>query len=86
MFRQTAENTSGRLLQCDLFVKPGGFVSVEHLHPRQEERFEIVQGRVHVRVNREERIAECGDVVAFRPVFPISGGMPVMKNCTCWWK
>lgn len=67
VFRKTAQDTNGELLECDLFVKPDGFVAVEHLHPRQEERFRIVVGRMRFMLDGEERFYEAGDVVVIPP-------------------
>ncbi len=42
VFRRTAGETGGRLLRLEMFASPGGAAPPEHLHPRQEERFETV--------------------------------------------
>ena len=67
VFRQTSAETGGALLQCDLFVKPRGFVPIEHIHPRQEERFQILKGRMRVLLNGEERFFEQGELVVVPP-------------------
>ncbi len=67
VFRQTARETNGELLQFDLFLRPGGSVPVEHVHGRQEERFEIVNGSVGFRVAGREQIAEVGQVLTVAP-------------------
>jgi len=36
-------------------VEPHGFVAAAHVHPNQEERFEIVAGTLGLRVGGEER-------------------------------
>ena len=61
-WRQVAADTDGALLQGDLFAKPGGFVAAAHVHPKQEERFEVVAGSLTLRVGRQERTLEAGDV------------------------
>ena len=45
-WRQVAADTDGELLQGDLWLRPGGFIAAEHVHPLQEERFEILAGTV----------------------------------------
>jgi mannose-6-phosphate isomerase-like protein (cupin superfamily) len=47
----TGGETGGRLSRCAMRVRPGGFVAVEHVHPRSEERFEVLDGRMHVCVD-----------------------------------
>ena len=44
IFRQTAATTGGKLVGVDFYMRPGAFVAAEHIHPRQEERFEVIAG------------------------------------------
>jgi quercetin dioxygenase-like cupin family protein len=67
VFRETARDTGGELLRLDFFVAPGGFLSNEHLHPRQEERIEVLSGLVRCRLGAEERSLGAGEVVAVPP-------------------
>jgi quercetin dioxygenase-like cupin family protein len=60
-FLRTAAKTNGELLQLMLSVKPRGFVAAEHEHPRQEERFEVVSGRMRFRIRGIERVVGAGD-------------------------
>lgn len=41
VFRKTAQDTSGELLQVDWISEPGWTTGPDHVHPRQEERFEV---------------------------------------------
>ena len=41
IFRQTAADTDGELLAFELVLAPGGAVPGAHVHPEQEERFEV---------------------------------------------
>jgi hypothetical protein len=50
VFRKTARETSGELLQVDWIGEPGWTTGPDHIHPRQEERFEILSGRLGLRV------------------------------------
>jgi quercetin dioxygenase-like cupin family protein len=61
-FRATGAQTAGRYAEADLFVGPGGYAAAEHIHPFQEERFEIKKGVVRLRVNGAERELLPGDV------------------------
>jgi quercetin dioxygenase-like cupin family protein len=54
-FLLTGRETSGELLRIDMRVQPGGFAAGEHVHPDQEERFEITSGEITLRVDGKER-------------------------------
>jgi mannose-6-phosphate isomerase-like protein (cupin superfamily) len=60
-FRKTAEDTGGELLRIEALVEPRGFAAAEHVHPRQEERFEILSGEIRYRVGGVERVAGPGE-------------------------
>ncbi|MFN8538409.1 MAG: cupin domain-containing protein [Thermomicrobiales bacterium] len=75
VFRKTAAETNGELLQFDLYVKPGGYVTVEHIHARQSERFDILSGTLDYRVGSEpEKQARPGQS------FVVPAGAPHV-----WW-
>lgn len=61
VFLQTAAEAAGERLEADLFVKPGGFVAAEHVHPHQEERFTVHVGTIRLRIGGEERIYGSGE-------------------------
>ncbi len=63
VFLKTARDTGGELLQVDFFMKPGGFVAAEHVHSRQEERFEVLSGSVRFRMNGQDRNVSAGETV-----------------------
>lgn len=54
VFRKTARDTNGELLQYDEFLKRGGRGPREHIHPYQEERFEILSGTARIGVRGQE--------------------------------
>jgi len=54
----------------ETIVRPGGFVAAAHVHPYQSERFEVLQGRLGVRVGDREVLAEPGDVAVVSPGTP----------------
>jgi quercetin dioxygenase-like cupin family protein len=62
IFRKTAKDTDGELLQADVIMKPHGFVAAEHVHPLQEERFEVLSGSVKFRVNGVNREVHSGEI------------------------
>jgi mannose-6-phosphate isomerase-like protein (cupin superfamily) len=53
VFRKTADETGGRVVIVETFVQPNGFVVAAHVHPGQEERFEILRGAVGFRIGRK---------------------------------
>ncbi len=62
-FRKTAADTGGELLEIDVELAADGHVPGMHVHPAQEERFEILSGRVKFRKGLRTIVAEAGDVV-----------------------
>jgi mannose-6-phosphate isomerase-like protein (cupin superfamily) len=63
IFRQTAADTDGELLAIELVLAPGGAVPGAHVHPEQEERFEVVSGTMGFRLGMKKVIAEAGETV-----------------------
>jgi mannose-6-phosphate isomerase-like protein (cupin superfamily) len=61
LFRKTSSDTGGEAIVLETFVKPGGFVAAAHVHPHQEERFEVLGGSVGFRLGREELVAGPGE-------------------------
>ena len=53
--------TGGRLARAEMWVRPGGGVFVEHLHPKSEERFEVVRGRMILELGHEARVLLGGE-------------------------
>jgi mannose-6-phosphate isomerase-like protein (cupin superfamily) len=54
----------------ETIMRPDGFVAAAHVHPLQSERFEVVQGRLGLRVRDREILAGPGDVVTVEPGTP----------------
>ena len=63
VFRKRARDTGGELLELNLYLAPGGFIAAPHVHPNQEERFEVSGAEVIFRVGRDERRYKPGEVV-----------------------
>jgi mannose-6-phosphate isomerase-like protein (cupin superfamily) len=63
VFTKTAAETNGEYVSFECFVQPSGFVAAAHVHPFQEERFEILEGGVTFKVNGQELPTTTGDVV-----------------------
>lgn len=60
VFRKTSRETGGEAVVVEAFVKPNGFVAAAHVHPHQEERFQVLTGSVGFRVGREKLVAGPG--------------------------
>jgi quercetin dioxygenase-like cupin family protein len=74
VFRKRSRDTGGELLEFHLYLAPGGFIAAAHVHPNQEERFEVGGAAVMIRAGREERLYQPGEVAVVPP------GVPHM-----WW-
>src|ERR687897_864419 len=74
VFRKTAQETSGELLQVDWIGSPGWTTGPDHVHPRQDERFEVLSGRLGLRVGGVERVHSVGEVI----------GAPAGSAYTAW--
>jgi len=60
VFRKTSRDTGGEAVVIETFVQPNGFVAAAHVHPSQEERFEIVRGTVGFKIGRKKLVAGPG--------------------------
>lgn len=58
------------LLEMEASYPGNGQMPPEHLHPRQEERFEVLEGTVRVVVDGEERTHATGDAFVVPPGTP----------------
>ena len=72
-FLTTASEGGGELLRMEFRMDPGGFVAAERLHPRQEERFRVLDGAVRFRIEGVERDAVPSDEVV------VAAGTPHMR-------
>jgi quercetin dioxygenase-like cupin family protein len=66
-FRKTSAETGGEYLEIDVELTPDGAVPGMHVHPQQEERFEVLSGNVRFRKGLKKLDAEAGDVVVVEP-------------------
>jgi mannose-6-phosphate isomerase-like protein (cupin superfamily) len=60
VFRKTSADTGGQAVVIETFVQPNGFVAAAHVHPTQEERFEILRGSVGFKIGRKKLVAGPG--------------------------
>ena len=70
VFRQTAADTNGEAVVIETFVEPDGFVAAAHVHPSQEERFQVLRGTVGFKIGRTEQVAGPGTHVTVPPGTP----------------
>jgi len=63
VFKKTSAETNGDYVLFECFVKPSGFVAAAHVHPFQEERFQVIDGTVMFRIDGQELPAEPGDTI-----------------------
>lgn len=62
-FIQTAADTGGELLEFELELTADGRVPGAHVHPEQEERFEVLEGAMRFRLGLRTIVAEAGETV-----------------------
>jgi mannose-6-phosphate isomerase-like protein (cupin superfamily) len=60
IFRKTSRETGGRAVVIETHVQPNGFVAAAHVHPSQEERFEILTGTVGFKIGGKKLVAGPG--------------------------
>jgi mannose-6-phosphate isomerase-like protein (cupin superfamily) len=76
VFQKTARDTNGELLQLDIFMRGGGRVPFEHVHPYQEERFDVLSGTARVSMRGQERDVGVGQTVVVPAGTPHVWGNP----------
>jgi mannose-6-phosphate isomerase-like protein (cupin superfamily) len=54
VFRRTSAETGQQVSEFDGLFRPGGFAGPAHVHPVQDERFEVIRGRASFMVRGEE--------------------------------
>jgi len=63
VFRRTAVETGGELLEMDDHWPRPGHRAAPHVHPEMEERWEVIAGGPRFRIGADEIAARPGDVV-----------------------
>ena len=63
VFRTTSADTNGERVVVETFVEPNGAVAAAHVHPGQEERFEVLAGELEFRLGKRKLVAKPGDRV-----------------------
>ena len=70
VFRQTAADTNGALIEVDSFLPAGQPTPPEHVHPFQEERVEVVSGIAFAHLDGRPCLLRAGDVLVVPPGVP----------------
>jgi quercetin dioxygenase-like cupin family protein len=71
IFRKTTGDTGGSLLEVEsVYTKPSPSRPPTHYHPRQEEIFEVLSGRINVAVVGKERTLGEGETLTIPPGVP----------------
>ena len=70
VFHETAAETNGMYTIADCYVTADGAVAAPHVHPYQTEVFEVLYGKIGVKLGREEREAGAGEVIEIEPGVP----------------
>lgn len=71
-FRETTDETGESPIRFDYYLEPGGFATgrIDHVHPHQEERFDVRAGRLGVRIDGDEWTATPGTRFSVLPETP----------------
>jgi mannose-6-phosphate isomerase-like protein (cupin superfamily) len=62
-FLATARDTAGEVFRAEGAFPPGGFAGVEHIHPHQDEHFEVLAGRAAFQVDGREQVLGAGETI-----------------------
>ena len=62
-FLATARDTAGEVFRAEGAFPPGGFAGVEHIHPHQDEHFEVLAGRAGFHVEGREEVLGAGETI-----------------------
>jgi quercetin dioxygenase-like cupin family protein len=63
VFRKTSAETNGEAVVLECFVQPNGSVAATHVHPYQDERFEVLKGTVGFKLDGQAIVSQPGDRV-----------------------
>lgn len=63
IFRSTRESSNGELFQAEVTMQPGAYVTRSHIHPIQEERFVVLEGKFGWSIGKKSGIAGPGETL-----------------------
>jgi quercetin dioxygenase-like cupin family protein len=67
IFHKTSRDTGGEYVLVETILRPGGTVAAAHAHPYQSESFQVLEGRVGMKVGRKKVELGPGDGVTVLP-------------------
>ena len=67
VFNKTSAETNGEAVEIEVYVRPGGVVAAAHVHPYQTERFEVISGRIGMKLGRRKLEAGPNDIIVVEP-------------------
>ncbi len=70
VFRTTSADSNGERVVVETLVEPNGAVAAAHVHPAQDELFEVLGGEIEFRLGKQKVVAKPGDRVL------VPAGMP----------
>ena len=68
--RKRSRDTGGELFEMTLLLAPKGFIAAPHVHPKQEERFEVGGAPVVFKIAGKERLYQPGETAVVPPGTP----------------
>jgi quercetin dioxygenase-like cupin family protein len=63
-FLKTSRETGGEYVLVELELAPGGQVAAAHVHPYQDETFEVLEGRVGFKAGKRELVVVAGGTIS----------------------
>jgi quercetin dioxygenase-like cupin family protein len=63
-FLETAATTGGDLLKLSIEMAPGGILGAAHVHPRAQEEFDVLSGRIQLKTSGKTRVADAGERIS----------------------
>ena len=61
IFKKTAKDTDGKLLEFQMLIEPTASGPPQHIHPEAEEQFEVLSGKVQAKIGNQKYHFEQGD-------------------------
>jgi mannose-6-phosphate isomerase-like protein (cupin superfamily) len=62
-FLVNGPDSGGQLFRAEGAFPPGGFAGVEHVHPKQDEHFEVLAGEARFTVEGVDRVLGAGETI-----------------------
>jgi quercetin dioxygenase-like cupin family protein len=63
-FLKTSRETGGEYVLVELELEAGGHVAAAHVHPYQDETFEVLEGRVGFKTGKRELVVVAGGTIS----------------------